>query len=154
MSKLLWIGGTVAAALIARHFYELNQLNSKLQTNAVIGIQSIGLTDVTLKIDVTIKNPSSGTISIKYPYVTLFYGNTVLGTSEVKNTDFPIPAYSQQNLPTIILPVSTLSAKAMLPDLLAGKALTLKVVTYTTINGLIPYDKTDYISLTNGNGSK
>lgn len=150
MSKILWIGGTVAAALIARHFIELNQLNSKLQSDAKIGIESIGLTNVTLKIDVSLKNPTEGNITIKYPYVTLFYGSNVLGTSEVKNTDFPIPAYSQQMLPTIILPVSVLAAKTMLPDLLAGKPLTLKVVTYTTINGIFPYDKTDYISLTNG----
>lgn len=156
MSKLILIGGAgIAGLLAARYFLNLNSLNNKLLTETKMSIGSIGLTSLTVKIDVTLKNPTAGTITIKYPYVQLAYNTAILGSSDVKDQNFTIPPYSQLVLPSINLTINLLSLQNLVPDwFTSDKDIVLKVSTITTVNGVIPYTRIDSIPLKQSNGSK
>ena len=99
------------------------------------------------------KNPTAGTVTVKYPFVKLMYGESMIGSSEVRDLDFDIPKFGEKLLDPIYIDLGFFSLATTVPTLLkeyrtTGK-LSLTVKAVTTINGNLPYSKTEKIVIGN-----
>jgi hypothetical protein len=131
----------------------LQRLQAELEIVNSFG-GNLTLTGIELTVNTTLKNPTAGTITIKAPFVKIQYKDKTIASSEAKNDDFPLPKFSQTKLSPINLNISwasiLLSTPGLYQDYLAGKEMDLLVTTVTTLNGKIPYSKTDTITLKKG----
>jgi hypothetical protein len=155
-SHILIGAGAVAALYYGgSYFLKLNRLSSELETVTKVSIYKVSLTGIDLKIDVTLKNPSGGTVKVKQPFVKMVYGGNTIASSQVTDVNVTIPKFSQVNMEPIMINVGFLNLATTVPTLLktyreTGK-LTITVKTITTINDSLPYTKTDNIVLGSGN---
>lgn len=143
--------GVVALGFGTAYILKMKRLSEELETTTTAMIHKVNLTGIELKVDVTIKNPTQGTMRIKLPFVKLLYKDKVFATSEVKNSDIEIPKFGQINIEPIFIRLGFISLASIAPDLLkeyrsSGK-LDLVVKTITTINDKVPYTKTDTIQV-------
>lgn len=139
----LWYGGS--------YLLKLNRLSSELETVTKAAIHSISLDGVELRIIVTLKNPSGGSVTVKHPFVKLIYGQKTLLSSEIKDANITVPKFSEVNLDPITVKLGFINLAVTVPTLLKefreqGR-LTLTIKTITTINDTLPYTKTDEILL-------
>lgn len=154
-SHILIGAGTVAALYYGgSYLLKLNRLSSELESETKASIHKVSLTGIELAINVKLKNPSGGSIKVKHPFVKMVYGDKTVATSQVKDTDIEIKKFSEVNLEPIRISLGFLSLATKVPALIkeyrqTGK-LNLIVNTITTINGSLPYTKTDKITLGGG----
>jgi hypothetical protein len=154
-TKHILIGaGAVAAVYGATYLLKLNRLSNELETATKVTIYNVGLDGIELKIDVTLKNPSGGTIKVKHPFVKMISGTVTIATSQMKDVNITIPKYSEVSLEPIMIKMGFLSLATTAPTLLkeyrtTGK-VTITVKTVTTINDRLPYTKTDNLTLGGG----
>lgn len=146
-------GGILGAVLAGRYLINLNRLNNELETVTKVIVNKVTLTGLELKVDVTLKNPSAGSLSVKYPFIKMQYGDSSFATSEVRNEDITLDKFSQVQLPPIFISVGFITLAANVPNAYAefrknGK-ITLTVKTISTINNTLPYTRTDNIVLSN-----
>ena len=93
------------------------------------------------------KNPTDGTLKIKYPFVKLVYKGDTVGSSQVINQDITIPKYGEANIDGIMINIPLTGIFSVAMDLLkslktgVGVKVVVKVVTtiYTTFSS-IPYE--------------
>ncbi len=92
------------------------------------------------------KNPTKGSIYIKYPFVKMLYEGKVFATSDVKNQDIALKEFSQNTLPLLFVNLSWLNLATTLPSLLrTNEPVSIQAKTGTTINGNITYSKEEGI---------
>jgi hypothetical protein len=138
------IGGAVAYAL------RLKRTGTQLESVAAAKIHSIKLDGLTIRIDVQLKNPSSTSLKIKFPFVKILFQDKVIGTSKVINKDITIPAYGEAKIDGIMITVPLTGLASIgggLYNLLVKKQpAKIFVKTITTIDlgwQKFPYEKTD-----------
>jgi hypothetical protein len=135
----------------------LKRLNDEIQVISSVNINKLTFSSLELRIDLLLKNPTSGTVDVKYPFVKIYYDGSMLGSSEVKDKDFPLPKYSQMTVDPIYLPIPLPSlislAPKMLNDLQAGNSIALQVTAVTTLNNTVPYTRTDTITIKPGSNA-
>jgi hypothetical protein len=154
-SHILIGAGAVAALYYGgSYLLKLNRLSNELETETNASIHKVSLSGIDLKINVKLKNPSGGSIRVKYPFVKMIYGKSTVASSQVKDVNIPIPKYSEVNLEPIMIKLGFLNLATTVPALLkeyreTGK-VNLIVHTLTTINDSLPYSKTDNITLGGG----
>ena len=141
--------GVGAIALVAGGSYllKVKRLSDELETVTKVNIYRISAGGIDLKIDVTLKNPSDGSITIKYPFVKLTHNESTIASSQVKNQDIRIEKFSEVLLDPIIVNVGFVTLAMTVPALLKEYRqqgqLTVVAKTFTTINNRLPYTKTD-----------
>ena len=147
--------GVLGVAGIAGGAYLLNlkRLSSEMEVTVKVLIHKVTLTGIKLRVEVRMKNPTQGTVTVKYPFVKLMYGESMIGSSEVRDLDFDVPKFGERQLDPIYIDLGFFSLATTVPNLLkeyrtTGK-LTLTVKAVTTINGNIPYNKTEKIVIGN-----
>ena len=79
------------------------------------------------------------------------YGNSLLGTSEVKDLDFEIPKFGERKIDPIYIDLGFISLAGTAPGILkefrgTGK-ISLTVRTVSTLNNKLPFSKTDQLSI-------
>jgi hypothetical protein len=154
-TKHIAIGAGVAAVLYgATYLIKINRLSNELESVTKVSIHRVSTSGIELRIDVTLKNPSGGSIRVKSPFVKLIYGNNTVASSQMKDSDITISKFSQVILEPVMISIGFLNLVTTAPALLkeyreTGK-LNLIVKTVTTINGSLPYTKTDNITLGGG----
>ena len=151
MNKLIVGGGAIAAAMGIAWYIRMHRLSSELETVTKVSIWKVELLGLELRIDVLLKNPSGGSVTIKYPFVKMSSGGKDLASSEVKDIDFDIPAFGQKQLDPIYITLGYFTLATSVPELLAqyrknGK-ITLTVQTITTLNNLLAYSKSEEIPI-------
>ncbi len=150
--KHLLIGsGVLVGGGVLIYLSKLNRLQGDLEIVTRPMIHKVNLMGIEIRVDVTLKNPTAGTIKVKYPFVKLQYKGKTIGSSEAKNRDYQVPKFGEVGLEPIALKLTYLNLAMTAPDLLKtyrseGK-LNLSVVTVTTINNTLPYSKTEAIEL-------
>lgn len=148
--------GILGAAGLAGGAYLINlsRLSAELEVVSKAAIHKVTLNGLTIRIDATLKNPTGGSISVKYPFVKLLYSDTTLGSSEVRNQNFDLAKFAEQTLDPIYINLSFMSLASSAPSLLkeyrsTGKFdLILKIV--STLNDTIPFSKTQNITIGSG----
>lgn len=153
---LIYGAGALGAILGVNYFLKLNRLSNELESDTRATIYSVTLDGITLRVNVTLKNPSGGTVRVKHPFIKMMHGNTVIASSKVKDVNVTIPKFSQVDLEPIMINIGFLRLGTTVPDLLkqyrsTGK-LIITVKTISTINDSLPYTKTDELTL--GGGQK
>ncbi|MDB5274464.1 MAG: hypothetical protein JWO58_2831 [Chitinophagaceae bacterium] len=150
-SKIALGAGVVALAIGIPYLLKLKRLSEELEIVTKVNIQKVTLTGLELRVDVTMKNPTGGSLKVKFPFVKMLYKDSVFATSEVKDQDYDIPKFGQKQLDPIIVSLPIIQMATNTPDMLSayrknGK-LDIVVKTITTINNKVPYTKTDSLSV-------
>jgi hypothetical protein len=154
-AKHILIGAGAAAALYgASYLFKLTRLSNELESVTKASIYKISLAGIELKIEVTLKNPSGGSIKVKQPFVKMVYGESTIASSQVKDVNFVIEKFGEVKLEPIMINIGFLTLATTVPALLkeyrqTGK-LNITVKTITTINDKLPYTKIDNITLGGG----
>ncbi len=164
--KKILITATVGIGVIGVISYlsGLSRTKAELETITKGMIHSLTLDGLTVRIDVQLKNPTGGSLKIKYPFVKLYSKPNekekekakpdLLGSSKVINKDITIKPYGEAvisgimfNIPTVKL----LSLAGGVYNLLKQKQpIALNVTTISTIDlgwKKIAYSQTDPITL-------
>jgi hypothetical protein len=126
-----------AAVFGAIMLVKASRAAANLESYVTAKIQKFDLTGLTLMVGVVLKNPTNGSLRIKYPYVTVAVNGGTVGSSELKNEDVEIPANSQAVIKGLYLHFPTLSLTAILPaiyQLMSGAipAINFSVTVKTT----------------------
>lgn len=139
---------------LVTYITRLTKTNAQLEAVTTAKIHSLKLDGLTIRVDVTLKNPSAGTFSIKFPFVKLLFKNSVVGTSQVIDKDIKIPSYGEAKIEAIMVKIpmtSMFSIGAGLFQLLTQKKpAIISVMTISTIDlgwKKLPYEKTDNMTL-------
>lgn len=154
-SHILIGAGAVAALYYGgSYLLKLNRLSNELESETKVSIHKVSLAGIELTINVKLKNPSGGSITVKHPFVKMIYGGKTIASSQVKDVNIPIPKYSEVNIEPVKITLGFLSMATTAPALIreyreTGK-LNMIVTTVTTINDSLPYTKTDNITLGGG----
>jgi hypothetical protein len=148
---LLWGTGIVGLALGGAYLYNLKRLSGELEVVTKAMIYKVTLTGLTLRVDVTLKNPTGGSLKVKYPFVKMLYSGSTFASSQVKDIDYEIPKFGEKSLDPIYINLSFISLATTVPGLLkeyrAKGTASIEVKTTTTINGQVAYSKTDKIPI-------
>lgn len=151
---LIGAGAAVTAYFGGRYLLRLNRLSNELETETKVSIYAVSVEGIELSIDVKLKNPSGGSIQVKHPFVKMIYDNKTVASSQVKDVNLTIPKFGEVILEPVRIKLGFLSMATTFPALVkryreTGK-LDFVVQTITTINGNLPYTKTDNITLGGG----
>lgn len=143
--------GLVALAIGVPYLLQIKRLAQEIETVTKVNIHKINLAGIELRVDVTMKNPTGGSVKIKFPFVKMLYKDILIATSEVKDQDYSILKFGQKQLDPIFVSLPFMQLASSAPEMLkqyrkSGK-LELEVKTISTINNKIPYSKTDLVSI-------
>jgi|ERR1051326_5522890 hypothetical protein len=144
---ILGVGAVTGITYLVR----LARTNAQLETVATGQIFKIDLTGVTVRVDIQVKNPTRGSLTIKYPFIKLMYKDTMIGSSEVVNKDIKLPSYGEARIEAIMIHIPVLGlfsiGSGLYKSLTEGTGVAVQVKTISTIDGRIPYEKTDELTL-------
>ncbi len=135
----------------AAYLFNLNRLSAELETVTKAYIHKVSFTGLKIRIEVTLKNPTGGTVKVKYPFVKLMYGESTLGISGVKDLDFEIPKFGEKKIDPIYIDLGFISLATAAPNILkefrgTGR-ISMIVKTVSTINNKLPFSKTDQLTI-------
>ncbi len=105
----LWTGiaiGAVALAVIG--LSKLAKIGNDLVTEIKGRVHSMDFTQITFAVDAILKNPSPTKVTIQYPFIKIFYKDTLIASSNLINQTVAIAPLSQTNINNIKIPVSYL----------------------------------------------
>lgn len=133
-------GTVVGAGAIAGWSYVKNL--KKAQAELVImpnaSIYQLGWDGLTIKVDVLLKNPTKGSFSVKFPFVTLLYKDATIGSSQVVNKEIKINQYGEVLIDKIMVQIHMTSAFSVIYSLIKTlfnkEAIQLTVRSLTHIN--------------------
>lgn len=135
---------------------KLQRFSKELESITKVSIHKVSLEGIELRIDVTLKNPSGGSLRVKQPFVKMIHEGTTVASSQIADVNITVPRFSEVSMEPIRLNIGFLMLAAKFPTLLRQYRDTgqirLVVKTVTTINDRLPYTKTDDITL--GGGKK
>jgi hypothetical protein len=146
-------GTAVCVAAIAGWSYvnNLKKTGAELQLIPKASLYQLGWDGVTVRVDVLLKNPAKGSFSVKFPFVTLLYKDTVIGSSQSVNREIKIPAFGEVTIDQIMVKIPVTSVFSVVFTLIKAlfnkESIILAVRTLTHINLgwiVLPYEnKTD-----------
>jgi hypothetical protein len=147
----------VGAAAGVGYLLKISRTKAQLETVAKAMLHKLDATGLTVHVDVQIKNPTKGSLSIKYPFVKIVSGDKLIGSSRVINQDIKIPSFGEVQIRDIMINIPLLSLFSLglnfYKSVLSGQALKAKVITVSTIDlgwKTLPYEKTDEVVLKKG----
>ncbi len=151
VGKIL-IGGGIMAA-IAAYLLRLRRTSAELETVVSAKIHSISFSGLTIRVDVQLKNPTKGTMAIKFPFVKLIYKGSTIGSSQAINKDITIPSYGEVMIDSILISIPVLGLLSVAGDLIKAitgspEGIKIQIVTISTIDlgwKTIPYEKLDEV---------
>jgi hypothetical protein len=154
--KQVLIGlGTVTGIYAAYAYYQrLQRASAELQSTASVLVHKLDLSGLTIRIDVKLKNPTTTSFNIKFPFVKLIYKDAVIGSSQAINKDITLPAYGEALIDQIMINIPVLGlfslGAGVVSSLTKGESIKVNVITMTTINlgwKQLPYQRNEEITL-------
>ena len=148
LTKIL-TGTVLGAGAFAGWSYvrNLKKAQAELQVVPKASLYQLSWDGLTIKIDVLLKNPTKGSFSIKFPFVTLLYKDTTIGSSQALNKEFKLPQFSDVLIDKIMVQIPMTSAFSVVFTLIKAlfnkEAVTLTIRTLTHINlgwVVLPYE--------------
>jgi hypothetical protein len=136
------------------YLLRLNRMSSEMQTIATVKIHKLDLSALTIRVDVQVKNPTKGSLKIKYPFVKILYKDTTIGSSQSINKDIEIPAFGQAQINAIMIEIPLLNlinfGASVLKAVKDNTGIKIQLKTISTILlgfKSLPYEKTEDINL-------
>lgn len=129
------------------YLLKMSRTSANIETEIKAKIHSLKLSGLTIRVDAKLKNPTDGTLKIKYPFVKLSFQNSTIGSSQVVNQNITIPSFGEANIEGVMINIPLTGIFSVAMDLLkslktgTGVKVMIKVVTtiYTTFS-TIPYE--------------
>ncbi len=150
-TKILIGAGTVTGIT---YLVNLKRTSSEMETVATAKIHKLDLTALTVRVDVRIKNPTKGSLKIKYPFVRIMYKEGTIGSSQSINKDIEIPSFGEAQINAIMIQIPLLSlisfGASLLKVLKDNIGIKIQLKTISTIElgfKSVPYEKTEDITL-------
>ncbi|MFT3843692.1 MAG: hypothetical protein QM725_01465 [Lacibacter sp.] len=149
-------GATLSLAAIAGWTYVSNLKRSaaELQIIPKASLYKLGWDGLVIRVDVLLKNPAKGSFVMQFPFVTVLYKNTVVGSSQASSKEVKVPATSEIKLDPVYIqiPVSNVFSVvfSLVKSLFNKEAITMLIRTQTQIKlGLIsiPYENKTEVNL-------
>lgn len=141
------VGGGVVAG--AAYLHRLLNTRAELEVEPTVSLHKVGLTGITIRVDVLLKNPARGTFSIKFPFVKLIYRDTTIGSSQVVDREITIPPFGEARIEGILIQLPLLSIFSIGTSIYSlikqnkPVAMSLKVITSINLGWTkIPYEDT------------
>lgn len=159
LGKKILIGTGITAAIggiiwAVSYLKGMKNTGDKLDTLTSAMIHSIKLNGLTLRIDVILKNPTEGTLTIKQPYVRVLYENKLIGSSQIQNKIIKIGKYGTQAIDPIYLTIPATGlltlGDSLFKVLIKKQPAKITTVTVSSIligGKYITYEKSDTITL-------
>ena len=149
MNKLTKILIGTGVVLTGGYLFKMSRTSANLETEIKAIIHKFDLTGITIRVDAKIKNPTEGSLKIKYPFVKLAYKGETVGSSQVVNQDITIPKFGEANIEAIMIKIPLMGLLSAGLDLLtslksgAGVKIGITIITtiYTAISSF-PYEYT------------
>jgi hypothetical protein len=143
--------GVIALAIGIPYLLKIKRFSEELETVTKVNIHKVTLSGLELRVDVTMKNPTGGSLKVKFPFVKMLYKGSVFATSEVKDLNYEIPKFGQKLIDPIFVSLPFMQMATNTPDMLMeyrknGK-FEIVVNTITTINNTLPYTKSDSLNV-------
>ena len=145
------IGGAIAGG---SYFYNMKRASVQLEVIPKAYLHSLSWTALTIRVDALLKNPTRASFKVKFPYIRITYGDSLLGSSQVIDKDIHVPSYGQVVIDGMIVEVPVLGilsgAYSIVKALYSKEPVKLKAQVITTINlgwSRIPYDSSTDIVL-------
>lgn len=154
--KKILVGTTIGAGItgIALYLSRLNRTGTQLESVTTAKIHSLNLSGLTIRLDVKLKNPTNGSLKLKFPFVKVAFKDVTIGTSTVINKDIELPKYGEANIEAIMVTIPAtglLTLGGAIYNLLTNKeAANILVTTISTIDlgwTKKPYEKAETITL-------
>lgn len=144
LTKILIGTGVV---ITGGYLLKMSRTSANIETEIKAKIHSLKLSGLTIRIDAKLKNPTDGTLKLKYPFVKLSYQNSTIGSSQVVNQNITIPSFGEANIEGVMINIPLTGIFSVAMDLLkslktgTGVKVMIKVITtiYTTFS-TIPYE--------------
>lgn len=144
LTKILIGTGVV---LTGGYLLKMSRTSANIETEIKAKIHSLKLSGLTIRVDAKLKNPTDGSLKLKYPFVKLSYQNSTIGSSQVVNQNITIPSYGEANIEGVMINIPLTGIFSVAMDLLKslktgeGVKVMIKVITtiYTTFS-TIPYE--------------
>jgi hypothetical protein len=129
------------------YLLRINRTSANLEVEVNSQLLSLKLTGLSVRINAKIKNPTNGSLRIKYPFVKLLFKGETLGSSQAIDKDITIPKFGEANIDGIIINIPLTGIFSIAMDLLKalktneGVKVHVKVITtvFTTFSSL-PYE--------------
>lgn len=152
------IAGATAAGIFGVRLYRLSRL---LEITHRIKVSKLSLSAMTLTVDVVIKNPSAGSLTLRYPFLRVMLGDKELATSQVVDSDITLKPYSTTEINNITFTLSVVQElsllSSLLTPLLTGQSVKIRAITQTGARFLffhIPFSMEEDVMLNQaGSGS-
>jgi hypothetical protein len=154
--KIGWITGVGTASLTGLFFLargvfnkaysleELKKLSDRLQSIPTAKIHKLDFTGLTIRIDVKLKNPTTNGLKMRYPFISVAYGEKKIGSSQAVDKLISIPPNGEANIEAILLNFPVIGMLSLIGTLLkslqSGHAVQLTISTSTTIDPLWQVD--------------
>lgn len=142
----LWGGVLLIAIAGGVYLFRTRRLSNELEAVTGLMVHKFSPPNLVLRIDVTLKNPTAGSVKVKHPFLRLINGASVIGTSTVIDKDYIIPKYGEVKLDPVMVTTNLLTS-GLLQDYLKQGKLNLAVKTTTTINNALPFEKIDKMTV-------
>lgn len=144
LTKILIGTGVV---ITGGYLLKMSRTSANIETEIKAKIHSLKLSGLTIRVDAKLKNPTDGTLKLKYPFVKLSFQNSTIGSSQVVNQNITIPSFGEANIEGVMINIPLTGIFSVAMDLLkslktgTGVKVMIKVVTtiYTTFS-TIPYE--------------
>ncbi len=150
------MGTAIGAGVIALigYFSQMRRASAQLEVIPNANIHSLSWTGLKIRVDAILKNPTSASFKVKFPYIKVSHKDTTLGSSQVIDKDISIPAYGQVVINDMMVEISTLSFFSIAYDIIKSLnnnesvALTVEIITTIDLGwSKIPYDEKKEITL-------
>lgn len=139
-AKKIIIGTLVAGAITGGVIYasRLNRMSDELVVVPTVRVHKIAGDGITIRVDARIKNPTRSRVKIKFPFVKLYYKDTVIGSSQAVNKDIEIPSYGEAVVEAMMVNIPFLGLFSLAGDLIKslqdGTGVKVGVKTMSMIN--------------------
>lgn len=149
-------GSVLGAGAIAGWSYvkNLRRAQAELQVLPKASLHQLSWDGITIKIDILLKNPTKGSFSVKFPFVSLLYKDITIGSSQAVNKEIKIPQFGQLLIDKIMvqIPMSNVFSVVftLIKALFNKEAVTLTVRTLTHINlgwVVLPYENKQEVTI-------
>lgn len=137
--KIALVAG-IGAAIVGgvNYVLRLNKTANELVIVPKLMLHKVTLQGITIRVDVRFKNPTKSQIKMKYPFLSLIYKDSVIGSSQAVDKDILIPAFGEAVADHMMVDIPLLGVFSLAGDLLkaveSGEGVKMKVRTMTTIS--------------------
>lgn len=149
-------GTVLGAGAIAGWSYvkNLKKAQAELQVVSKASLHQLSWDGLTIKVDLLLKNPTKGSFSVKFPFVTLLYKDAAIGSSQAVNKEIKVPQFGEVLIDTILIQIpmkNVFSVVFTLIKALFNKepvTLTARILTHINLGWIIlPYENKQQVTI-------